>query len=184
MTPSLDVRLATTIREIDFGRDRADVAIWCGKGGGHGLRTDALLRSALYPICSPDLMSGRGALRDMRDLRHQTLLHGDRGETWTRWLGKAGEVGLHPSRGIRFDDCNLMIQAAIESQGVALAFKGLVCRELAEGRLVCPFDLPLESGSWYYLLTPEEWASRLKIKAFREWLLRLSSNGHALSATG
>lgn len=182
--PALDVRLATTIGGVDFERDRADVAIWYGKVGGTALQTDTVLRSALYPICSPDLMSGGNALPNLRELQRHTLLHGDRGEAWTQWLENAGDLELDVSRGIRFDDCNLMIEAAIEGQGIALAFKSLIGRELAEGRLVCPFDLPLEPASWYYLLTPREWAQRPKIRAFREWVLRQSSNEHTLAETG
>lgn len=182
--PALDVRLATTIGGVDLERDRADVAIWYGKESGTALQTDAVLRSALYPICSPDLISGGHALRNPQALRHHTLLHGDRGEAWTQWSKDAGNLELDVSRGIRFDDCNLMIEAAIEGQGIALAFKSLVTRELTEGRLVCPFDLPMEPASWYYLITPQEWVKRPKIRAFREWILQASSNEHALAATG
>lgn len=172
--PRLDVRLSTTVHGVDFARDCVDVAVWYGKGDEPGMRTDMVLRSDLYPVCNPKLLHGAAGLKVVRDLAHQTLLHSDQGETWSRWLQAAGVAGIDTSRGIRFDDCNLMIKAAIECQGVALAFSTLVADDLDRGRLVCPFDLSLKPASWYYVLSPAGWADRPKISAFRNWILDMA----------
>jgi len=43
--------------------------------------------------------------------------------------------------------------------------------DLANGRLVQPFDIDMPSDYAHYVVTPEATAERPKVKAFREWLL-------------
>nr|NIR97565.1 XRE family transcriptional regulator [Gammaproteobacteria bacterium]NIT63203.1 XRE family transcriptional regulator [Gammaproteobacteria bacterium]NIV21450.1 XRE family transcriptional regulator [Gammaproteobacteria bacterium]NIY31783.1 XRE family transcriptional regulator [Gammaproteobacteria bacterium] len=62
------------------------------------------------------------------------------------------------------------LQMAIEGQGVAMARGELVVTDLAEGRLVKPFDLPLTARHAYYVVCPPAAAERPKIAAFRAWL--------------
>src|SRR5918998_1236389 len=47
--------------------------------------------------------------------------------------------GVDPARGVRFRETALVIQAAVEGQGVALGNTSLVGDDLAAGRLVRPF---------------------------------------------
>jgi LysR family glycine cleavage system transcriptional activator len=47
----------------------------------------------------------------------------------------------------------------------------LVEPELAVGRLVVPFDLPLDDGQAYSLAYPEDAATQPVLRAFRDWLL-------------
>lgn len=178
----IDLHLTTTVRRVDFDRDAVDVAVWYGKNDWPGLRSDSILRSLLYPVCSPRLLEGTLPLRDADGLRRHTLLHADGGEAWARWLELAGVRGIDTTRGIRFDDCNLMIEAAIENQGIALVFSTLVAADLADGRLVRPFDLGLQPECWYFVLSPNEWSERPRIKAFRSWILNMAAQETELAA--
>ena len=181
--PDVDVRLDVTQRLADFARDEIDVAIRFGSGSYPGLRADRLFAEEVFPVCSPKLLQGAHPLRVPADLRHQVLIHEDwrtEGDgwagwpDWSMWLLAAGVAGMDATRGIRFKETALVIQAAIEGQGVALGSSSLVADDLLAGRLVRPFDLSLKTSARFafYLVSPRAAADRPLIQAFRHWLLR------------
>jgi LysR family glycine cleavage system transcriptional activator len=90
---------------------------------------------------------------------------------WARWLAVAGVKAEKLSSSLSFNYSSLMIQAAIDGLGVALTEEALVRDDLANGRLVKPFDIDMPMDYAYYVVTPETTAERPKVKAFREWLL-------------
>jgi LysR family glycine cleavage system transcriptional activator len=104
-------------------------------------------------------------------LRDQTLLHYDQGEEWSRWLKAAG-LELDPSSGPKFNDCNVMLQAAVEGNGIALSFTALAERELSTGLVVKPFELKLLPDDWYYVISPVASADLSKAAAVRNWILQ------------
>ena len=61
--------------------------------------------------------------------------------------------------------------AAMAGQGVAILTRACFAAELADGRLIQPFDLVGEDGHAYWLVYPEARRNVPKIRAFREWLL-------------
>jgi LysR family glycine cleavage system transcriptional activator len=176
------VRLDATERLADFAREEVDVAIHFGSGAYPGLRADRLFEEEVFPVCSPRLLEREHPLRHPADLRHHTPIHADwRAEgdgwagwpDWSMWLLAAGVEGIDPARSIRFRETALVIQAAVEGQGVALGNTSLVGDDLAAGRLVRPFDLSLQASPRfaYYLVSPRATADRPLTRAFREWVL-------------
>jgi len=90
---------------------------------------------------------------------------------WNEWLRTIGVDGVDATRGPRFRDASHLIQAAIEGQGVALGRTALVSADLAGGRLVRLFAISLPADHAYYVVMPETRVDRLKVKAFKDWLL-------------
>ena len=70
-----------------------------------------------------------------------------------------------------FRDPGLVLSAAIDGVGVALASKPLIEAEVAAGRLVVPFDIIIRRTQAYFLVVPEAVADRPVVSAFRGWLL-------------
>jgi LysR family transcriptional regulator, glycine cleavage system transcriptional activator len=169
--PELDLRISATPQLADFARDEVDVAIRVGRGGYAGLRVDRLFGDSLFPVCSPALLEGPAPLRVPDDLRHHVLLAGDEEPGWATWLEHAGAQGVEPPRGPLVDDSAMVLQAAIEGQGVALTRSVLAAADLAAGRLVRPFALALPFELAYWLVCPEARAEQPRIRAFREWIL-------------
>jgi LysR family glycine cleavage system transcriptional activator len=171
--PDIDMRISTSIEAIDFAREGVDVVIRFGQDRGPGLRVDPFLGSTRFPVYGPKLLKGRPAIREVDDLRHYTLLHELYGEAagWARWLELAGATRVDASRGPRLEHCELEICAAIEGQGVALAYGALVEAELRSGELIKPFNMDLPPEIYYSIVSPAAWADRPKIAAFRDWLL-------------
>lgn len=165
--PELDLRLHTTAQMVDFAQQDVDVAIRFGSGNWPDLRVERLLNEDIFPVCSPRLLPN---LACPADLKRHTLLHDDYMITWASWLTAAGVEGIDVERGPRYTDSALVLQAAMEGQGVALARQVLVADDLAAGRLVRPFDVVLSGQYAYYFVAPPHYFSRPKVKAFRDWL--------------
>ena len=163
--------------EIDVRDDETELFIRFGRGRYAGCRVERLFSPVYAAVCSPRLLSGKRPLNVPADLRHHVLLHDDTipelmdRPTWAEWLQLAGVVGLDDSAGMHFSDSGLVVSAAIDGVGVALASKPLVEAEVAAGRLVLPFDIVIRRPQAYYLVTPEAVADRPVVRAFREWLL-------------
>lgn len=173
--PEIDVEVSAADKLVDFGRDNVDMGIRYGLGNYPGLKVDPLMEDTVFPVCSPQLVEGPPPLRAPEDLRHHTLLHDDVGADqapdWRRWLKAAGVTGVNPERGPRYSHSSLVLQAAIDGQGVALGRSSLVSLDLEAGRLVQPFGPTLASNFACYVVSPVATAERPKIRAFRDWLL-------------
>ena len=170
----IEVRVAADDRLADFDRDDVDVAIRYGRGDYPGLHADRFLTEELYPVCSPKLLE-RLPLDRPEQLRDHTLLHDDMRMDWSMWLLAAGVEGVEPRRGPSFTDSSMVLQAAVDGQGVALGRSALALDDIAAGRLVRPFEFSLPADYAYYIVCPERTAGRPSIKTFREWLLAQSA---------
>jgi LysR family glycine cleavage system transcriptional activator len=66
---------------------------------------------------------------------------------------------------------SMLIDAAVDGQGVALARTALAASDLIAGRLVRPVDVSLRMTNSYWIVCPQATAALPKIAAFRAWLL-------------
>jgi LysR family transcriptional regulator, glycine cleavage system transcriptional activator len=174
--PEIDVRLSSDGEVVDFARSDYDLGIRTGRGSWPGLRADLVLTETLTVVCSPKLLAAT-PLRSPRDLARATLLHDEPRERWMLWFRSLGIEDVDPWRGPGFSHSNMVIQAAVEGQGVAVVGATLAAHELAAGRLVRLFPETLPADYSYWLVSPEASADRPKIAAFREWILAEAGAG-------
>lgn len=165
--PGIDIELDPTQRLVDLRAEQIDLAIRYGTGGWSGVVAERLVRVMDYPVCTPALAP---ALRQPADLRGQTLLHDESAQTWALWLQAAGVEGIDATRGPRFHDVALALDAAAAGQGVAMGDDVLCARDIAAGRLVRLFDVTV-TRNWYWLVMPEGRRLPAAAGAFRSWLL-------------
>lgn len=165
----------TALADLQF-----DVAIRFGNGNWPGHHAERMMRSMLFPVCSPELRDGVPPLRDPSDLRHHTLLHYDHGVDWGRWLARASASDVDPSSGIHFNNCGLMFEAASLGQGVALGYGALLASDLAAGHLVRPFDVDLVPADWYHFICAKPARNQPKIRAFHRWISRETAKDDVL----
>lgn len=170
--PDIDIRLATSDLSVDYDRGGIDIGIRYGRGNWPGLVAEELMREDIFPVCAPQLIEQGPGLREPADLRHFPLIHDDMTEDWAMWLKAAGLTDVDPQRGTGFTHSNLVIQAAINGEGVALGRGLLVADSIAAGKLVAPFDLLLTAEYRYFVASTESNYDRPKVKVFRDWLFR------------
>jgi LysR family transcriptional regulator, glycine cleavage system transcriptional activator len=172
--PDIQVLIAASDLAVDLVNDPYDLAIRFSRGPFPGMAAAKLVSLFMFPVCSPRFLE-RHPLRTPHDLASAPLLsdvYVALGEpTWTEWLALAGAPEVDPSRGQQFSNVYLAIEAALAGRGVALAEHALVVDDLANGRLVKPFDIELESPFSQWIVTLPEKADRPDIRRFRNWLL-------------
>lgn len=187
--PEIEVRIDTSVEFVDFLDSDVDVCVrYTASPHFEGLRSHLLFREELVPVCSPRLVRGDGGLREPADLAGVTLLHSlSRTGQWRAWLTAAGAGDVPTDQGPRFPNDAIAVEAAASGLGVALANRTVIERQLAEGRVVAPFDLGYSSDAGYYIVYPESAAHDTRIVAFRDWLLGVvAARGNAadVAATG
>jgi LysR family transcriptional regulator, glycine cleavage system transcriptional activator len=157
------------------------VMVRFGDGRYPGLQVDEMFNAVYVAVCSPRLLKGPRALRKPEDLRHHTLIHDDTvteegaRPDWRDFLDLLGVPDVDATRGPRFSDAALAVEAAIEGLGVTLAMKPLVSAEIEAKRLAIPFDVTAKTSYSYYLVTPETQGENRSVAAFRDWLLAESA---------
>lgn len=162
----LDVRSSTAL--VDFRRDDTDIAIRHGFGGWPDVHAEEILRDTFFPVCSPRLAPRLP--RVPADLARHTLLRSD-DEWWKPWFEAVGLDWPEPARGPIFNDSALMLQAAVEGQGIALARTSLLGNDVRNGLLVRLFDIDVPAARRYYIVYPQRLAGSPKLALFRAWLL-------------
>ena len=173
--PQVSLRIATSLAPADFDRSDADVAIRFGRGLQVGVEARALFGECLAPLVSPAAMRAL-PLRRIADLRQAPLIHDDSmrraGQTagWEAGLHQAGLGDADATRGLRFDDGHLALQAAAAGVGVALGRLAYAADDLAEGRLVAPLAMRLPLEPRYWLLAPGGRPASPAVAAFSEWI--------------
>jgi len=169
--PGINLRVSASMQHVDFVREDIDLAIRHGDGQWPGLHVARLCREELFPVCSPKLLRGRGALRSPHDLKNHPLLHVNDRRDWAKWLEGAGVHDVDLARGPLFNQASMAIDAAVDGQGIALARTALAAWDLLAKRLVRPFAFGLDAPFAYWIVCPNSTASLPKIATFRDWLL-------------
>ena len=166
--PAIDIRVDSSSRLVDFGDGEVDVAIRFGAGNYPALFSELLMHDWIFPVCSP-AYARQHQLADPPTLDGLTILHAD-GEPWSWWFPSAGIDGEEPTRGLVFSDSSLMLQAAIDSQGVGLARQSVASEAIASGRLIRPFSAYAQTPHSYYFVCRKEMADTPSVVCFRQWL--------------
>jgi len=169
--PEIDLRVSATLHHVDFAREDVDLAVRHGDGNWPGLDVTRLCTEQLFPVCNPKLISGKRRITQPRDVLKFALLHLDQRQDWAKWLDAAGVVGAEVSRGPVMNRASMVIDAAVDGQGIALARTTLAAWDLLNRRLVRPFAASLRLSKAYWIICPKATAALPKITIFREWLL-------------
>src|SRR5262245_61805763 len=168
----IDLRVAATMDHVDFAREDVDLAVRHGDGNWTGLDVVRLCSEELFPVCSPKLLSGRNRVREPSDLLKFPLLHLDDRKDWAEWLEVAGVVvDAELSHGPILNRASMIIDAAVDGQGVALARTTLAAWDIINGRLARPFATALRLSKSYWIVCPKAASTLPKVTTFRNWLL-------------
>jgi len=165
--PFVDLRIMTNNNRVDLAGEGLDLAIRYGDGAWHGTDAVPILDAPLTPLCAAGVARRLGT---PGDLGREVLLRSYRSDEWKRWFDAAG-VTAPPIRGPIFDASLTLASAAASGAGVALLPARLFEQDLANGRLVQPFDLCVDAGR-YWLTRLKSRAETTAMAAVREWLQR------------
>jgi LysR family glycine cleavage system transcriptional activator len=169
--PGIDLRVSATLHHVDFAREEVDMAVRHGEGNWPGLDAVQLSAEQLFAVCSPKLLSGRRKLLNPSDLLKFPLIHLDSRAEWSRWLRGVGVDDADAMHGPVLNRVSMVIDAAINGQGIALARTTLAAWDLINGRLLRPLPDSLALSKTYWIIAPKVTSNLPKIVTFRDWLL-------------
>lgn len=168
--PDLEVMLQSSGHLTDFVRESVDIGIRFGGGNYPGLAVEKLLDDFYYPVVSPRF-NGGNLPKTPREMVKHPLLRCE-GEPWTPWFRAAGLDLLEPTGGLVFQDSSMLVRAAAEGHGIALARHAIAMTELASGELVRLFDITIPCPDSYFFVCPPQSLDKPQVQAFRSWLLK------------
>ena len=164
---NIDLRLHQTSFPMHQSLEHFDLAIAWGTGYWPDMEAEPFIEIEFTPVLSPDLKQPQ----TVGDLLQLPLIHQKDRKAWRQWLS-AAHVGQDVSiEGTVIDDSNLVLQAALSGQGVALGVLPFVETDIAEGRLVRPFGLSIKPLESYYLIYRKSALRKAGIGVVRDWLV-------------
>ena len=166
--PDITLEIHASQSLEDLQRERFHAALRVGGGQWRGLKAERLIDSPLIAVASP-ARAARVPPGDHAALAGEALLGAT--DQWQRLLALAG-VRLQAKAVAEFNDAGLMLQAAEQDLGVALARELLAADALQAGRLVrmSPLQLDDPASATYWFAYPPQHEAWPALQALRDWL--------------
>lgn len=168
--PEVDLDILTSQRpwREAGGTDEEDIAILFGAGTWAGRTARLLFPERVTPVRAPSLPAETTPL-------NTRLLHlqgPDAHPGWLSWADWFRSQGIAPpaGTGLAFNNYHLLLQAALEGQGVALGWTPLVDDLLRDGRLL-PAGEPVNGPGGYYLVEPRGRPRDTVMDHLRAWII-------------
>jgi len=169
--PRIELSVLVNQNFEDLQVAHIDLAVRMGVGPWPGLSCEPLMDETLYPVMSPGLWKSAGSPSRPQALSSLRLLHDrDPHAVWEQWRRKFGPNNLNLQHGPRFASSDLLLRAAQQGQGVALARHRFAGDDVAAGILVRPFgDRELRIENAYWIVRPNG-SSRRVVATLIAWL--------------
>ncbi|MEM7224555.1 MAG: LysR substrate-binding domain-containing protein [Pseudomonadota bacterium] len=175
--PSIAIRLVTSDLTADLVSDDNDIAILYGTGERPGWHFAPLFGQDLVPVASPAYLERSKLLGkdDRAVLETAALLDHDRKEPhwtdWHVWLTESGFSGIEVQANQTFNSYALAIDAAVNSQGVALASLPLL-NDLLNRNILCPVTTAhLVCRKGFFLGRRKNKELSVEAQLLHDWLL-------------
>lgn len=175
-----NLELRVDSRLANFVTDGIDMGLRYGAGNWAGVEAVRLFRETLLPVCSPELLARR-PMATPEDLLAAPLLHHSH-RPWSLWFRHFG-IEAPPPQGMIFEDSVMLLEAAAQGIGVALARSGLIEQDLRSGRLVRPFELDVASELGFWAVWRPDSRKLRRIHALRDWLIEAAGASDAEGAS-
>ena len=170
--PWIELSVVAEQKLADPTGQGADLCIRMGKGPWPNLSCEVLMDDELYPVAAPHWLAKQGRRRKLAGLRGLRLLHDrDPQAAWQRWLRKHPESGVDLRQGPRFESSDLVLRAAAQGLGLALARGRLAAEDVAHRVLLRPFggdSCPLPDAYW--IIRPMAARQRQAVDRVVDWL--------------
>ncbi|QPC95484.1 LysR substrate-binding domain-containing protein [Mesorhizobium sp. INR15] len=173
--PDIDLKLIATDSLLDLPSERIDIAIRYGMGQWQGTKCQKLFGIELFPVCSPAYLARYSNLMTSDDLRSAALLHLDEPNSqdadWAVWFKAVGIVEPTRAAGLHFNNYPLLIQAAVDGQGVALGWGHLIDDLLDNMSLVRCMSTSLTLKPAFFVVRSVDGAPQPEATLFEDWIV-------------
>ena len=147
--PAIEISVVADQKIASPDDQGADFSIRMGKGPWRGLECTPLMDDSLFPVVGREFWENHGP---QISLANHTLLHDrDPQAGWSQWQSQIDQEIPNIAKGPRFGSSDLVLRAAAQNQGIALARGQLALQDLETGNLVRPFganSIQLKNAYW------------------------------------
>ncbi|ATO34943.1 Glycine cleavage system transcriptional activator [Dickeya dianthicola] len=175
LIPGVEVQITTSPNDYNFRDSSADLAIYFGHGNWPGTQTQRLFPEIVFPVCNQPVKRELGENATPASLLNFPLLklpdtRPQRWMTWEDWFRQHQVYGQNHTASRAFNAYSLVIQAALEGQGIALGWQPLIAPFLANKQLVqCGPMQRTDRG--YYLISASAKPTSAQQEKIKAWLL-------------
>ncbi len=150
----IDIQLLTSQTPVEAAGDDCDLIIHMCNTNNIGEADALLLKEKVVAVCSPDFMSAHGPVENPSQLLNLPLLSlsGPQSapwHTWQSWFDALDVDGVRTRNFTSFNNYDLIVQAAVHGQGVALGWLGLIDSLLENQSLITITDGVVSSERGY-----------------------------------
>ncbi len=172
--PGVDLRLETLDKDLEIASEATSLAVRRGDGHWPGYASVLIAREQLVAVASPAMVARAGELQSVRDLLALPLIHLEEPHRfrpgWTEFFAHFGVEFRDTGEGLRLNDYALVLQAAMAGEGIALGWRHICERPVAQGLLREIQPWSWRTGDGFYLV----WSDSVPISAhtelFRDWI--------------
>lgn len=170
--PWIELSLVVDQKSAPPAEQGADISIRMGQGPWEGCECAPLMDDCLYPVVSTGYWEKRGGSGALEDIVGLDLIHDrDPAAAWQVWRREFGPADMDIRKGPRFTSSDLVLRAARQGMGVALARGRLAEDDVSEGLLLRPFgDARVSLPDAYWIIWPGRTARRQSEILFADWL--------------
>jgi LysR family glycine cleavage system transcriptional activator len=172
--PDTDIRLLVADNVLEVDAADFDCSIGFSAFEPVAYQVDRLFSQRVFVVSSPDFLALHKDLspKELLATRQLVLDNPTIGWfNWPDWFKGMDMLPVVPQHKVTFSHYNMLIQAAQQGQGVALAWDHLLSDYLATGSLVKAFDQTLDTEASFYLMTSLMGSRKPDLDEFRLWLM-------------
>ena len=176
--PEIDLRVITTDTDIDLMSQNVDLAITLGAGSFDDYRKWTFAEEEIFPVCSQAYLKKTPQAASLEAYPTLQLIHLEQKYrprlSWKEWLGHFGVEELRARPSLQFSDYSIVLQAAIDGQGIAQGWRHIVDPLIAQNLLVRPVQQSVRTQNPMYIIASKERELRRDVLMVKDWLLEES----------
>lgn len=137
----IEVQMLASQEPLGLGGDDCDISIHVGPFETMRDRDVLLFQESVFAVCSSEFLEKNGPFDHSKQLLDQPLLSLSRPpsaewQTWQGWFQSLDITGERTHNYMSFNNYDMIVQSAVDGQGVALGWLGLIDDVIKRGSLV------------------------------------------------
>lgn len=170
--PWIEISMLVEQKLTDLSSGSADFSIRMGRGPWKDFACEVLMSDALYPVVGRRFFEEHKRQLARNDFTKLRLIHDrDPQAAWQSWQKQHPVTGVNLRAGPRFASSDLVLRAAAQNQGVALARHRLAQDDVESGALIRPFgDHQVALPDAYWIVRDPLAPERAAVSTVVDWL--------------
>jgi LysR family glycine cleavage system transcriptional activator len=168
--PNVDLRFELIAGVMQGMPNNVDLATRIVPDGDNQYHRWEFSPEIIVPVCSPSYLRAHGKLDHRSDGEGHVFLHlidHDKEGVWGEIAKRKGTKATWHE----FSDYAVILQAALNGEGVALGWISVISSALLKGTLLPASDRTINTGRFHHLIAPRSRPLRPIVEEIRNWLI-------------